>query len=106
VAAALGDFADQLRLGLGPLSVLAVVAIGDRMEVLDHQGYPIDLSWRGSLDRPRLLKERALANLDVAKASPSHPPTIEPTAFQVLASRRTELGPVIDATRSRSRLAP
>ena len=53
---------------LGLASVLVVVAIVHRMDVLDHEGHPIHLSWRGSLYWPWLIKEIVLANIDVAKA--------------------------------------
>ncbi len=92
-----GHFADPTLLGLGLVSVLAVVAIARRMDVLDHEGHPIQLSWRGLLYWPWLLKEIALANIDVAKAILRLPGGIEPTVFKVRASQTSELGRVIYA---------
>jgi multicomponent Na+:H+ antiporter subunit E len=92
-----GHFADPLLLGLGLVSVLAVVAIVHRMDVLDHEAHPIHLSWRGAVYWPWLLKEIALANLDVAKAILRLPGGIDPCVFKVRASQRGELGRVIYA---------
>ncbi len=92
-----GHFAEPSLLVLGLVSVLVVVAIVHRMDVLDHEGHPIHLSWRGSLYWPWLIKEIVLANIDVAKAILRLPGGIEPTVFNVSASQRSELGRVIYA---------
>ncbi len=92
-----GHFAEPPLLVLGLVSVLAVVGIVHRMDVLDREGHPIDLSWRGLLYWPWLLKEIVLANIDVAKAILRLPGGIDPTVFKVRASQRSELGRVIYA---------
>ena len=92
-----GHFAEPVLLVLGLASVLAVVLIVHRMDVLDHEGHPIHLSWRGSLYWPWLLKEIVLANLDVAKAILRLGSGIKPTVFKVRASQKSELGRVIYA---------
>jgi multicomponent Na+:H+ antiporter subunit E len=92
-----GHFAEPLLLALGLASVLAVVLIVHRMDVLDHEAHPIHLSWRGLIYWPWLLKEIVLANYDVAKAILRLQGGIEPTVFQVRASQRSELCRVIYA---------
>ena len=92
-----GHFADPLLLGLGLASVVAVVLIAHRMDVIDHEGHPIHLSWRALIYWPWLIKEIVKANFDVAKAILRLPGGIEPTVFSVTASQHSELGRVIYA---------
>lgn len=86
-----------LILSFGVASVVAVVAISLRMDVVDHEGLPIHLTrhfpwywiWLGG--------EIVKANIDVARRiwSPSLP--ISPTLFLLRASQPGELGQVIYA---------
>ena len=92
-----GHFTDPLLLGLGAVSVVAVVYIAHRMDVIDHEGHPVHLSWRALLYWPWLIKEIVKANFDVAKAILRLPEGIEPEVFSVTASQPTELGRVIYA---------
>jgi len=88
---------EPLLLGLGAASVAAVVWIAHRMDVVDHEGFPVHLSWRAAFYWPWLIKEIAKANLDVAAviARPDLP--INPTMFPVAGSQKSELGLVIYA---------
>lgn len=93
-----GHVAEPLLLGLGFASVMAVVYIAARMEVVDHEGHPVHLAWRAPLLYwPWLVKEIVLANLNVAKAILRSPMAIRPTVFHVRASQHSELGRVIYA---------
>ena len=92
-----GHFTDPLLLSLGAVSVVAVVFIAHRMDVIDHEGHPVHLSWRALLYWPWLIKEIVKANFDVAKAILSLPDGIEPKVFTVTASQRSELGRVVYA---------
>lgn len=92
-----GHFTDPLLLSLGLASVVAVVIIAHRMDVIDHEGHPVHLSWRALLYWPWLIKEIFKANLDVAKAILTLPRGIEPTVFSVPATQHSELGRVIYA---------
>ena len=94
-----GHFAEPLLLGLGLASVVLVVVIVHRMEVLDHETtHPVHLSIRLPLYWGWLIKEIFLANIDVAKAIVGFKgAAAAPTVFKVRASQRTEVGRVIYA---------
>jgi multicomponent Na+:H+ antiporter subunit E len=91
-----GHFVDPLLLGLGFASVILVVVIVHRMEVLDHEAQPIHLSAGLPLYWGWLIKEIVLANIDVAKAILGFGPVV-PAVFKVAASQKTEIGRVIYA---------
>jgi multicomponent Na+:H+ antiporter subunit E len=93
-----GYFAEPLLLGLGLASVLLVVFIVHRMEVLDPEGHPVHLGPGALLYWPWLLKEIVLANIDVGKAILGfRGAAAVPTVFKVRASQSGELGRVIYA---------
>ena len=93
-----GHFAEPLLLGLGLASVILVVVIVHRMDVLDHETHPIHVSGRLPLYWAWLIKEIILANIDVAKAIVGfRGAAAVPTVFKVRASQRTEVGRVIYA---------
>lgn len=86
-----------LVLGLGIASVVLVVLIAVRMDVVDHEGHPIHLTQRFIGYWIWLLVEIVKASLDVTKRiwSPSLP--ISPTMYILKASQPGELGQVIYA---------
>ena len=86
-----------LVLGLGIASVILVVLIAVRMDVVDHEGHPIHLTFRFFGYWFWLLLEIVKASLDVTKRiwSPSLP--ISPTMYILKASQPGELGQVIYA---------
>ena len=86
-----------LLLSLGVVSVLAVVLIAWRMDVIDHEGHPIHMSWRALLYWPWLLWEIVKANIDVAKAIIQGEMPIEPLVMDVECTQKSELGQVIYA---------
>jgi multicomponent Na+:H+ antiporter subunit E len=92
-----GYFTEPLLLGLGVASVLSVVFIAYRKEVLDSEGHPVHLIPRALVYWPWLLKEIVMANIDVAKAVLRSPMAIEPIVFTVTGSQQSELGRVIYA---------
>jgi multicomponent Na+:H+ antiporter subunit E len=92
-----GHLAEPLLLGLGLASVILVVVIVHRMDVLDHETHPIHLSFRLPLYWAWLIKEIVLANIDVAKAILGFGVPVTPTVFKVRSSQRTEIGQVIYA---------
>jgi multicomponent Na+:H+ antiporter subunit E len=92
-----GHFAESLLLELGLASVILVVVIVHRMEVLDHETHPIHVSGRLPLYWAWLIKEIVLANIDVAKAILGFGVPVAPTVFKVRSSQRTEIGRVIYA---------
>ncbi|MGF1640211.1 MAG: Na+/H+ antiporter subunit E [Rhodospirillales bacterium] len=88
---------EPLLLGLGAVSVAGVAFIARRMDVIDHEGHPIQLSSRALLYWPWLLKEIVLANIDVAKVLIRWRMPLDIAVFNVKASQRSELGRVVYA---------
>ncbi len=86
-----------LLLGLGLASVVFVVAIALRMDVVDHEGHPVHLTTRFLGYWIWLSVEIVKANIDVARRiwSPSLP--IDPVMIRLRTSQPTELGQVIYA---------
>lgn len=88
---------DPLLIGLGIGSCLLVLFISLRMDVIDHEGHPMHLTFRGLGYWPWLLVEIIKSNIDVAGRiiRPSMP--ISPEIFSVKADQPSELGQVIYA---------
>jgi len=86
-----------LILAFGVTSVVVVVAIALRMDVVDHEGFPIHLTRRFPGYWIWLGIEIVKANIDVAKRiwSPSLP--ISPTLYLLNTTQPGELGQVIYA---------
>ncbi|MFB3089274.1 MAG: Na+/H+ antiporter subunit E [Acidiferrobacterales bacterium] len=86
-----------LLIGLGALSVLLVVTIALRMDVVDREGHPIHLSPKALLYWPWLGWEIVKANLDVARRILDPRLPISPTVIRLKASQKSDLGRVIYA---------
>lgn len=86
-----------LVLGLGIASVILVVLIAVRMDVVDHEGHPIHLTRRFIGYWLWLLVQIVKASIDVTRRiwSPSLP--ISPTMYILKAGQPGELGQVIYA---------
>ena len=86
-----------LVLGLGIASVILVVLIAVRMDVVDHEGHPIQLTYRFIGYWLWLLVEIVKSSLDVTRRiwSPSLP--ISPTLYILKVGQPGELGQVIYA---------
>jgi multicomponent Na+:H+ antiporter subunit E len=84
-----------LLLGLG--SVIVVLVFANRMDVIDHEGHPIHISWRALLYWPWLAREIAKANWDVARVILSPKMPITPKILRIKATQVTELGHVFYA---------
>lgn len=93
----LSGYFQALLLSLGGLSVVAIVWIAHRMDVIDHEGHPIHLTGRAFLYWPWLIVEIVKANIDVAKVIVRRKMPISPTVIEVKATQETELGQVIFA---------
>ena len=92
-----GYFDKSLLLAMGAASVLLVVLIARRMDVVDHEGHPVHLSARSLLYWPWLLKEIVKSSIQVSAAILHRNMPIRPSIFTVRASQKTELGRVIFA---------
>lgn len=86
-----------LLIGLGALSVLLVVTIALRMDVVDREGHPIHLSPKALLYWPWLAWEIVKANLDVARRILDPRLPISPIVIRLKASQKSDLGRVIYA---------
>jgi len=84
-----------LALGLG--SIVVVVFFANRMDVIDHEGHPIHISWRALLYWPWLAWEIVKANIDVARVILDPKMPITPKVLHIKASQVTELGQVFYA---------
>ena len=75
----LSGFYTPFMLGVGVLSVVAVVAFVWRMEVVDHEGHPVHLGWRAVVFFPWLMWQILKAGWAVSRIilTPSLP--ISPT---------------------------
>ncbi len=92
-----GYFEEPLLLGLGVASVVLVLIVAHRMQVIDREGHPIHLVFKALIYWPWLMKEIVLANIDVAKAILRYPVGVSPDVFEVTATQKSELGRVIYA---------
>jgi multicomponent Na+:H+ antiporter subunit E len=92
-----GFLHEPLLLGLGVVSVCAVVFIAHRMDVVDHEGHPIHLSHRVGAYLPWLLWEIVKSNIAVAKVilSPRMPLSI--SVMTTAGSQQSDLGLTIYA---------
>ena len=93
----LSGYFQALLLSLGGVSVIAIVWIAHRMDVIDHEGHPIHLTVRAFLYWPWLIAEIVKSNIDVAKVIIQRKMPISPSVIEVKATQGTELGQVIFA---------
>ena len=84
-------------LALGVASVVGVVAIARRMDVIDHEGHPMHLGLRPLRYWPWLTLEIAKANIDVTRAIARPTMKIRPRVLSVPASQQSAVGRVIYA---------
>lgn len=83
-----------LTLSAGIVSVLATVALGHRMGIIDDEGHPIHLLPRTVTYWPWLVVEIAKATWDVTKLIINPKLPISPTLIQVKANQRSAVGVV------------
>ena len=86
-----------LLLSLGVVSCAAVVWIAYRMDVVDHEGQPIQLGWRALVYWVWLTIEIVKSNISVARLILDPKLPIHPVLVTVKAGQRSELGQVIYA---------
>lgn len=92
-----GYYGEPVLLAMGVVSVVLVVLISHRMDVVDHESHPIHLSGRGFLYWPWLLKEIVKSSIDVSRVILSRDMPVHPSIITVRGTQRTELGLVIFA---------
>lgn len=91
----LSGYFEAWLLWLALASVVSVVFIAHRMDVTDHEGFPLHLGTRALIYFPWLALEIVKSNLDVAKAILSN--RINPQVIHVKATQDSELGRTIYA---------
>lgn len=92
-----GYFDQPILLAMGAVSVLFVVLISRRMDVVDHEGHPVHLGIGALLYWPWLLKEIIVSSIDVSRVILRRKMPIHPSVFTVRASQRSTVGRVIFA---------
>ncbi|MDX1442889.1 MAG: Na+/H+ antiporter subunit E [Gammaproteobacteria bacterium] len=88
---------DALLISLGVVSTLFTVFLALRMEVVDHESYPLHLTAKLVRFWAWLGKEVILANIDVAGRILKGRKSISPRTFNLKMPQRTDLGRVIYA---------
>ena len=83
-----------LIITFGIASSLLVAWIAHRMDVIDHEGFPIHLGAKAVSYWPWLIWEIIKANIDVAAIIIKPKLPITPTMFNSPASQKTEVGQV------------
>ncbi|MDA1101655.1 MAG: Na+/H+ antiporter subunit E [Proteobacteria bacterium] len=86
-----------LLLSLGAASVAFCVWIAMRMDLIDHEGVPLHITWTGLRYLPWLFWEIIKANIDVAKLVIHPALPIAPSLFDAPVSQKTDLGQVLYA---------
>jgi len=86
-----------LMLSLGTISVVFVLYIAHRMDVVDHESQPIHLSYKLPGYFLWLLKELLLANIAVVKSIWLGKNFISPAFTTIKATQKTDIGKVIYA---------
>ncbi|MEW8496329.1 MAG: Na+/H+ antiporter subunit E, partial [Candidatus Thiodiazotropha taylori] len=95
---ALSGHFEPLLLGLGAVSIALTAFLSHRMNVIDHESYPLHLSLKFPIYYYYLFGEIVKANIDVIKRilSPGKTP-ISPQMIEIPQSQETDLGAVIYA---------
>lgn len=88
---------EPLLLILGAASCGLVLWIAHRMDVVDHEGHPLHLTWEVLTYWPWLLWEIVKSNIEVAGLILSPRMPISPKIIKVTATQADELGYVIYA---------
>ncbi len=83
-----------LILGLGAASIVVVVWLAHRMDVIDRESHPIHMAPKGMLYFPWLMWEIVKANIDVALAILKGSGAVAPKTMRVKASQRSDIGRV------------
>lgn len=91
------DYYTPLMLSLGVVSIVLIVYVAHRMDVVDHEAQPLPLTLKIPGYYAWLIKEIFLANLLVVKHIWLGNKSISPVFATITASQKTEMGKVIYA---------
>jgi multicomponent Na+:H+ antiporter subunit E len=96
--ALLSGYFTAFLLSAGAASAVAVLLLLQRMEVVDHEEYPIHLSWRAVASYwPWLAREIAVSAWTVTRIILRRRPPISPTLVRIRPSQKTAVGLVTHA---------
>jgi len=90
----LSGYLEPFLIAAGAGSAIGVVLLARRMEVIDHEGHPIHLSWRVLGYWPWLMKEIAKSAWEVSRIIVNPRLPISPTLVRVKTSQQTAVGVV------------
>ncbi len=90
----LSGFFTAFLVTVGALTAIAIVALGRRMEVVDHEGHPIHLSWRALGYWPWLAKEIVKSAWGVSRIIVHPRLPISPTLVRAKTSQKSAVGVV------------
>ena len=79
---------------MGAVSAVAIVLLGRRMELIDHEGHPVHLSWRALGYWSWLVKEIVKSAWDVSRIIVSPRLPISPQLVRAKTSQKTAIGVV------------
>lgn len=83
-----------ILISFGVLSAIIVAWIAYRMDVADHEGFPIQLSWKAVSYWPWLIVEIIKSNIAVAGLILGSRENIKPILIRIPANQKTEIGQV------------
>lgn len=86
-----------LMLSLGVISIIVVLYIAHRMDVVDHESQPLHLTFKLPAYFLWLIKEIILANFQVVKHIWLGNKSISPSLMTIKCSQKTDMGKVIYA---------
>jgi len=95
MAYALGSGHHLFVLFLGLVSIVLVVLLANRMQIIDDEGTPLNMGLRPISYVLWLLKEIVVANIQVARVIVDPKLPIKPRMVRVKANQKTTLGRVI-----------
>jgi multicomponent Na+:H+ antiporter subunit E len=90
----LSGFLLPLILALGAASIIGVVWLAHRMDVIDHESHPVHMAPKGAGYYVWLMWEIVKANIDVTMAILRGPRALEPKVFKLKASQISDVGRV------------
>ena len=86
-----------LTISMGVLSCIFVVGVAARMDLIDHEGHPVHLTWRALTYFPWLTVEIVKANVDVVKRVLARDLPVSPTMVRLKSTQVSDVGKVIYA---------
>jgi multicomponent Na+:H+ antiporter subunit E len=90
----LSGFFTPFLVTVGALAAVGIVMLGRRMDVIDHEGHPIHLTWRALGYWPWLAKEIAKSAWEVSRIIVNPALPISPTLVRAKTSQKTAVGVV------------